>query len=129
LIFRAWRFFNFFWKKEYLNRQSTTEYTENAENVEGCHFYLCPLCSGKIKINNELRRTQNELTLPEFVSVRFSSVFVSIFFSCSFLKHISWLTLWFSNQKIIKNLCNNLCELCVLCGENSMLPQRANNLR
>jgi len=34
------------------------------------------------KNNNELVRTPYELTLPEFVSVRFSS----LFFSCSFMK-------------------------------------------
>ena len=34
------------------------------------------------KINNELKRTPYELTLPEFVSVRISSVF----FLCSFMK-------------------------------------------
>ena len=35
------------------------------------------------KINNELGRTLYELTLPEFVSVRISS----LFFLCSFMKH------------------------------------------
>src|SRR5574341_1645910 len=32
---------------------------------------------GEKKINTELGRTQNELTLPEFVSVRFSSLLIS----------------------------------------------------
>jgi len=44
---------------------------------------MCPLCIGMKQINNELRRTQNELMPQEFVSVRFSS-FCSLLFSILF---------------------------------------------
>ncbi|MCX9074040.1 MAG: hypothetical protein OIN88_05195 [Candidatus Methanoperedens sp.] len=44
----------------------------------------------------KLTTNSYELTLPEFVSVRISSLFFSIclFFSCSFMNHISGLTMW-----------------------------------
>jgi len=41
------------------------------------------------KINNELRRTQYELTLPEFVSVRISSLFICILFLIFLLPSVS----------------------------------------
>ncbi len=45
------------------------------------------------KINNELVRTPYELTLPEFVLVRFSSLFSRYFISCSFINQGIWRSL------------------------------------
>ena len=58
----------------------------------------------------KLTTNSYELTLPEFVSVRISSLFFSIFFSCSFMNHISGLTMWRGmgankwNKKIEKSM-------------------------
>ncbi|MFA4955427.1 MAG: hypothetical protein WC556_00455 [Candidatus Methanoperedens sp.] len=62
------------------------------------------LRSSMEKNKQRTQRTRNELTLPEFVLVRTSSLFVS----CSFMNDSSWLSLRRDLES--KNLIENRCD-------------------
>jgi hypothetical protein len=69
-------------------------------NQQNNYFFASFASRHENKINNELGRTKNELTLPEFVSVRFSS----LFFSYSFMSH------GFIADSVVDCLCNKPLE-------------------
>jgi hypothetical protein len=58
------------------------------DRIQEIQFDLFPIINEKI--NNELERTLYELTQPEFVSVRISSLFSRYLFSCSVINQSIW---------------------------------------